>query len=102
MLAAAESVSGMWFQAILVPSLRTELDPDTLTVSAALRIGAPVCEPHVCRRGANVNTLGLHNLPCRFNAGRLARYAELNDVVNRALQSSGVPCLLEPPGLFKR
>ena len=101
LLAAAESESGMWLQAIPVPSLGTQLDPDTLTVSVALRIGAPVCEPHVCRCGANVNTLGLHSLACRFSAGRLARHGELNDVVKRALQTSGVPCLLEPPGLSR-
>ena len=74
---------------------------DTLTVLVALKIGAPVCEPHVCRCGANFNTLGLHNLACRFSAGRLARHAELNDAVKRPLQASGVPCLLEPPGISR-
>ena len=70
-----------------------------LTVADSLRIGSPLCEPHVCRGGANVNTLGLHKLTCRFSAGRLARHAELNDVVKSALQTSEIPCLLEPPDL---
>ena len=70
-----------------------------MTMSVALRIGAPICEPQICRCGANVITLGLHNLACRFSAGRLVRYAELNEVVKRALQTSVVPCQLEPPGL---
>ena len=86
----------MWLQAIPVPSLGTQLDANTLKVSVALRMGAPVCEPHVCRYGTNVNALSLHNLACMFSAGRLAKHAELNDVVKRALQTSGVPCLLEP------
>ena len=72
-----------------------------MTVSVALRIGAPVYEPHVCRCGANVITFGLHNLAFRFSAGRIARHAELNGVVKRALQTSGVPCLLDPPCLSR-
>lgn len=69
--------------------------------TSALRIGAPVCEPDVCRCGANVNTLGLHNLVCRLSAGRLNRHVDLNDVVEWALQTSGVTCLLESPGLSR-
>ena len=72
LLAAAESESGMWLQAIPVPSLGTHLVADTLTAAVALRIRAPVCEPHVCRCGPNFNTLGLHVLASRFSADRLA------------------------------
>ena len=56
LLAAAESESAMWLQAIPVPSLGTQQDADTLTVSVALWFGGPVCELQVCRCGANVNT----------------------------------------------
>ena len=101
LLAAAESETGMWLQAIPVPSLGTQLDPDTLTVSVALRIGAPVCEPHVCRCGSNVNTLVLHILPCRFSARRLVRHAELNNVVKTVLRTSEVLCLLEQLGFSR-
>ena len=79
-----------------VHSLGTQLDADTLTVAVVLWIGSPVCEPHVCRCRANVNTLRLHNLVCRFGADRLASHAKLDDVIKRALQTSGVPCLPEP------
>ena len=62
-------------------------------------IGALVCELHACRSGANVKKLGLHNMPCSFSAGRIAKHAELNNVVTWVNQTSGVPCLLKPPGL---
>ena len=101
LLTTAGPESSMPFHPIPFPSLGAQPDADTLTVAVALGIGAPVCEPHSFRCGANVNTLGLHNLPCRFSAGRLATHAELNDVVKRALQTSGVPCLLEPPDLSR-
>ena len=61
----------------------------------------PVCEPHACRCGANVNTLGLRNLACRFSAGRLVKRAELNEVVKRALHTSGLSCPQEPHGLSR-
>ena len=51
---------------------------------------------------SQVDTLGLHNLACRFSPGKLARHDALNDVVRRALQTSGAPCLLEPPGILER
>ena len=76
LLASAWSESDMWLQATPVPSLGSQLGADTLTVAAALKIGAPLCEPHVRRGGANVNSLGLHNLTYRFSACRLARHAE--------------------------
>ena len=99
MLAAIESESGMSLQVILVRSLGTQLVSDTLTVSVVVRIETPVCEPHVCRCGAKISTHGVHNLECRSSVDRFARHAELNDVVKRAFQKSGVPCVLEPPVL---
>ena len=84
MLAAAVSEFGICHQTISDPSLRVQLDANTLTVAFAIRIGAPVCEKHVCRCGANVDSLDIHSLVCRLSAGRLARHTELNDVVKMA------------------
>ena len=47
------------------------------------------------------NILGLSDLTFRYSAGKLARHAELNDVVKMALQTSWIPCLLKPPDLSK-
>ena len=59
----------MWLQATLVHSLGTQLDANTLTVAVAPKNGAAVCEPHVCRFGDNVNTLGPQNPAYSFSAG---------------------------------
>ena len=85
----------------MVPSLGTQLDADILIVAVAVRIGAPLCEPYVCKCGANVNTLDLHKLACRFSTGRFVRYAELNGLVKKALQTVEVPCLQEPASLSR-
>ena len=99
LLAAACSESGAWLNAIPVPSLGTQLDPEVLRVAVALRLGSSVCEPHTCRCGGRMDDKGHHGLSCRFSAGRHPRHAALNDVVKRGLQRAGLPSVLEPPGL---
>ena len=95
LLAAVTSESGAWLHALPSASLGTLLDPPTLRVAVALRVGAEVCQPHRCRCGSSADGLGQHALTCRLSAGRHPRHTELNDVIRRALQTVGVPSLLE-------
>ena len=81
------------------PTLGLLLDPDTVRISVALRLGSCVCEPHKCRCGKFVTSEGHHGLSCKLSAGRLPRHFELNDVIKRSLQAAGVPSWLEPVGL---
>ena len=99
LLAAGTAESGAWLHALPSASLGTLLDPPTLRVAIALRVGAEVCQPHQCRCGSPADSLGHHALTCRLSAGRHPRHTALNDVVKRALQSVGVPSLLEPNGI---
>jgi hypothetical protein len=99
LLAAASRESGLWLHAIPSPSLGTLLDPESFRIAIALRIGAVVCEPHSCRCGRMMDSRGLHGLSCKFSAGRHPRHAALNDVIRRALQSAGIPSILEPVGV---
>ena len=71
----------------------------TVMISVALRLGSPICEPHQCRCGSLVTSLGHHGLSCKFSAGRLPRHYHLNDIVKRSLNAAGVPSWLEPTGL---
>ena len=66
---------------------------------AVLRVCAVVCEPHACRCGRRMDARGLHGLSCKYSAGRHPRHAALNDVIRRALQSAGLPTVLEPLGV---
>ena len=100
LLAASHPNTAAWIQAVPVPSLGLHLDDETIRVSVALRLGAPICEPHPCRLCARpVTSLGLHGLSCPKSAGRHSRHAHLNDVVRRSLSSAGFPAVLEPAGL---
>ena len=49
--------------------------------------------------GAIAGRYGLHPLSCRFSAGRLPRHPALNDIIKRALSSTGLNAVLEPIGL---
>ena len=80
-------------------TLGTQLDPEVLRIVIALRLGAEVCEGHRCRCGFNIGEKGCHPLSCRYSAGRFPRHAELNEVIRRALQRTGLSSVLEPPGL---
>ena len=99
LLAARTEDSGAWLHALPTPTLGTHLDNECLRITIALRVGAPICQQHRCRCGAMVDELGLHPLSCRYSAGRLPRHAALNDLIKRALTTSGIPSNLEPPGL---
>ena len=99
LLSAATTESGAWLQALPAASLGTLLDNSTVRIAIALRVGADVCSEHLCKCGALADSKGYHSLTCRFSAGRHPRHTALNDIVKRALQSAGVPALLEPHGV---
>ena len=98
--AAASPHTGAWLQALPSSSLGLHLDGETVRINVALRLGAPVFEPHKCRCGRMVSSLGHHGLACgKKNEGRGARHYALNDIVKRSLRAAGVPSWLEPLGL---
>ena len=99
LLAAGAPESGAWLHALPSPSLGMLLDPPRLRVAVALRVGAVVFQPHQCRCGSLADSMGHHALTCRFSAGRHPRHTALNDVIKRALQSIGIPSILEPTGI---
>ena len=101
LLASSQPHTAAWLQAVPVPSLGLHLDPETtVRIAVALRLGAQICEPHICRLcGRVVTRLGLHALSCKKSAGRFPRHAQLNDLVKRGLSAAGIPSALEPVGL---
>ena len=99
LLAASSPHTAAWSQVVPVANLGLLLDSETIRVAVCLRLGIPVSEPHRCRCGKAFDSLGHHALSCKFNSGRLARHANLNDVVKRALAAANMPSWLEPVGL---
>lgn len=100
-LSAACKESGAWLEALPSPQLGTLLDKQSLQIAVALRVRSPICHPHICVCGSDVDSSGHHGLSCLRSAGRISRHNSLNNILKRAFQSAEIPCILEPPGLFR-
>ncbi|XP_037034226.1 uncharacterized protein LOC119073006 [Bradysia coprophila] len=98
LLANIGSEAGAWLNAFPFSSLGTLLDDQSFRIAVSLRLGLPLCVPHTCVCGVQVDELGLHGLSCKYSAGRYARHAIVNDLLKRALVTSKVPAMLEPTG----
>ena len=70
-------------------------------MAVGLRLGLPLCAPHICGCGSAVDTRGLHGLACRQSSGRMSRHHLINDIVHRALTRAEVPAIKEPAGLMR-
>jgi hypothetical protein len=89
-----------YLNAIPCSSAGTRPDNASMRTAVALRLGAPACEPHTCVCGQAVDAYGTHGLSGRLSAGRQYRLKTVNDMIQRALSSAGVPSRLEPPHLY--
>ncbi len=102
LLAVSAPESGAWLHALPISALGLRLDDDAIRVAVGLRLGSPLCRPHLCQHcGTEVDQLGHHGLSCRKSEGRHYRHAAINDIVHRALSSAQVPSRLEPSGLSR-
>ena len=93
--------SGDWLHAIPISSCGLRLDDEAVRVAVGLRLGAKLCEPHVCPCGSKVDPEGTHGLACRRSSGRPTRHHVLNDMIWRSLVAAGVPSIKEPAGLLR-
>jgi hypothetical protein len=101
LLAIGAPHSGDWLHALPISSCGLRLDDEAVRVAVGLRLGAKLCEPHICPCGANVDSDGLHGLACRRSSGRSSRHYAINDLIWRALIRAEVPSVKEPTGLYR-
>ena len=100
-LAVVHPDSGACFNVFLISALGLRLNDSEVQIAISLRLGLPVCSPHMCVGcGAAVDERGLHGLSCRFSKGRHSRHAALDDLVKRSLDSAKILSHLEPTGLY--
>ena len=101
LLAVSAPKSGAWLQALPISSCGLRLDDDAIRVAVGLRLGAPLCLPHRCPCGSDVDALGGHALSCKKSSARIARHAALNDQIYRCLSKAGYHAVKEPAGLLR-
>ena len=88
LLAATSKESGAWLNVLPVSSLGLRMDDESIRVGVGLRLGVPLCQPHLCHQcGAEVDHLATHGHSCRRSLGHHSRHATLNDIIHRALSS---------------
>ena len=70
------SFSGAWLNALPIRSFGNLLDADALRIAVALRLGAPICEEHLCmcKKRVKVDIHGHHGLSCQNSQGRPNRH----------------------------
>ena len=101
LLAVTTLESGTWLNALPISSLGLQMDDDVMRIAANLHLDVAICHPHrCCSCGADVDSLGSHELSCCSSSGRHCRYAAVNDIVKRYLDSTRIPSHLEPSGLY--
>lgn len=101
LLAAQSPHSGAWLQALPMSSVGLRMTDDTIRIAAGLRLGAALCQPHICICGAKVDKTGAHGLSCRQSAGRHPRHGELNEIICKALTSSNFAARREPNNIIR-
>ena len=73
------------------------MEDEIIRVSVGLRLGVPLCELHECLFcGGHEDWFGIHGLKCRHS-----KYAAINDIIKRSLNSIKVPSHLEPTGIIR-
>lgn len=100
---ASCSLQGVWCMARALPAstVGNLLNDESLRISASLRLGAPICQPHECICKAAVDTSGQHGFSCKQNKGRLSRHNLTNETIRRSLVTAGILSALEPVGLTR-
>lgn len=60
-------------------------------MSCCLRLGAKICEPHLCNVcGLPVDSLGRHGLSCKYSAGTKPRHLNMNETLQGSLSTINI------------
>ena len=99
-LAVTSLHSRDWLKALPISACGLRLENEAVRIGVGLRLGLPLCKPHRCVSGVEVDERGLHGLSCLRGIGRLSRHNHINDIICRALSSAAMPVMKEPTGLI--
>ena len=82
LLAVATEESGAWLKALPISSLGLRMDDDVVRTAVGLRLGVPLCRPHLCRHcRQEVDELATHGLSCIKSEKRHPRHAAINSII---------------------
>lgn len=70
LLAISSDHASDWLNAIPISSLGLKMNNRQFKTACALRLGAEICQKHICNCGTSVNKDGIHGLSCKKSSGR--------------------------------
>ena len=88
-----------WLKSIPSFKIGCRLTDEETRLCVALRLGTVTCSQHTCKCGLTTDQYGKHCFSCKRNNGKSSRHTMVNNIVIKALQASGTPCLIEPTNL---
>jgi len=89
-LAASSPHNHDWLSALPTASCGLWLDDEAVGVAIGIFLCLPICVPHQCRCGMQVDAYGVHSFVCKRAPGRTARHQALNELIARALASADI------------
>jgi len=101
-LALVAPHSGDWLLALPAANCGLRLGDEAVRVAVGMRLGLPLCAPHSCPCGGQVDAQDLHAMVCKKAPGRIARHQVLDDIIWRSLGSASIPATKEPSELVRQ
>ena len=86
-MTADQGHSGDWITACKIAHFGTRSKNEALRIGVALLLRLDIYLAHQCRCRSTANSDSLHQLSCRFSAGRFPWHAAINNVIKRSLES---------------
>ena len=102
LLAISSEHASDWLNAIPISSLGLKMNNRQFKTACALRLGAEICQKHICNCGTSVNKDGIHGLSCKKSSGRHPRHSQANELIKRALVAGGISAVREPQGVSRK
>ena len=93
--------AGDWLLASPITSVGLRMSDEEVRISAGVRLGALLCQPHICVCGTKVNARGIHGQSCRKNASIQIRHNSINDIVWRTMRRAGITLIKEQLGYYE-
>jgi hypothetical protein len=91
-----------WINALPMKPCGLFMSNEELRINIGIRLGARISESYQCKNcSSTVDEKGTHGLSCRLAAGKQSRHHEANNIILRALTSTGHYPISEPTGLSR-
>ena len=91
----------IWLLAPPITSVGLRMSDEKVRISAAVRLGALLCQPHICVCGTKSTREASMDVHAVKMQGDRSDKMSINDIVWRVMRRAGIPSIKEPLGLLQ-